>query len=156
MSNHIALFDIEDNEVSERCLEFFAPCDPPTSTHQAKKIVKAGRFSKLADKPELRNAREFWTGLLAQYRPNKPFDGPVSLTLRFCYPFPASATKKSRMYGHAWKVTRPDCSNAAKTVEDILVALLFMSDDNQVARLVVEKKLSEAPGLYVCIEKLKD
>ena len=137
-------------------LEFFAPCDPPTANHQAKRIVRAGGFSKLADKPELRSAREFWTGLLAQYRPAQPFDGPLSLTLSFSYPFVKSATKKAVMAGSRWKVTRPDCSNAAKTVEDILVSLRFMHDDNQVARLVVEKRDSTQPGLFVHIEKLRE
>lgn len=156
MSSHIALFDIEDSEVSASVLEFFAPCDPPTANHQSKRIVRAGGFSKLADKPELRSAREFWTGLLAQYRPAEPFEGPVSLTLAFSYPFTKSTTKKVLAAGKRWKVTRPDCSNAAKTVEDILVSLRFMHDDNQVSRLIVEKRESSLPGLFVRIEKLRE
>jgi len=154
VSSHIALFDIEDNEVSASVLEFFAPCDPPTANHQSKKIVRAGGFSKLADTPQLKSAREFWTGLLAQYRPSEPFDGAVSLTLGFHYPFTKSAPKKVVLAGKRWKVTRPDCSNAAKTVEDILVMLRFMHDDNQVARLTVEKWESSQPGLFVRIETL--
>lgn len=137
-------------------VEFFAPCDPPTANHQSKRIVKAGGFSKLADSEKLVSAREFWTGLLAQYRPSEPLSGPLSLTLAFHYPFIKSAPKGAVRAGMRWKVTRPDCSNAAKTVEDILVLLRFMHDDNQVSRLIVEKRDSVNPGLFVNIETLED
>lgn len=142
-------------------IDAFLPCDPPTTTHQAKQIVtiRAGSrsFSRLADKPTLVAARAFWTALLAPHRPPAPLSSrvPVSLTIEVCYPWPASY-RGDRFGSPAWKTSRPDCSNLVKTIEDVLVTLGFFTNDAQVAELVVRKTHGHSCGLRLRIKTLKD
>lgn len=137
-------------------IEFFLVCVPPSSSHHAKRIVRVGRFSRLADKPELVAAKEMIDGLLVPYRPLRPLCGPLTLTLEFTWPWRASDGPKVRARGRVPMTTRPDCSNLAKTAEDRLKALLFMVDDALVTELVVRKFRGDYPGIGVRIEPCLD
>lgn len=133
-------------------MTFFLDCVPPTASHHSKRIVRVGKFSRLADKPELVAAKEMIDTLLLAHRPPAPLTGPVELTLAFTWPWRASDSKRIRSRGRIPRDTRPDCSNLAKTTEDRLVALRFLGDDGQVVRLVVEKWFGDCPGIGVTIE----
>lgn len=135
-------------------LTFAMPCIPPTTTHQHKRIVRAGRFSRLADKPELNAAKQTLEALLLPHRPVEPVAGPVALRLVFVWPWLKKHTKAQRnACGGVIKViphtSRPDASNLAKTLEDRLVALRFLADDNAVVRLEVHKFWGDCPGIGV-------
>lgn len=130
-------------------ISFFIPCVPPKTTHHSKRIVRVGKFSKLADTPALSSARAFWAGILQPHAPATPVDGPVELGLIFTWPWRSGDSKAVRRYGRIPCRVKPDASNIAKSVEDILVALRFLEDDNQVARLVVEKWIGDRPGIKV-------
>lgn len=138
-------------------LDLWLPCVPPRTTHQRKKIVtiklRDGRqFSKLADKPELTNAREFYVALLRPHMPDAPIEPPISLTLEFTWPWRASDSKRYREhFERIPSVVKPDCSNAAKTLEDILAGLGFIPGDEKVAELVVRKFIGARPGVSIRI-----
>lgn len=132
-------------------MTFHLSCVPPTVNHQRKQIVRVGGFSRLADRPQLVAAKEMIDVLLLPHRPPAPFAGPLVLALTFTWPWPKSATKKVRALARVPRMTRPDCSNLAKTTEDRLVALRFLEDDGQVVRLVVEKYWGNAPGITVAL-----
>lgn len=137
-------------------IEFFLVCVPPSSSHHAKRIVRVGRFSRLADKPELLKAKEMIDGLLVPYRPLRPLVGPLTLTLEFTWPWRASESLKTRARRLIPREARPDCTNIAKTCEDRLAALRFMNDDAQVVELVVRKFFGDHPGIGVRLEPCLD
>lgn len=128
-------------------------CIPPKTSHHAKRIVRFGGFSRLADKPELVEAKATLDALLLEYQPTTPISGPVSMSLTFVWPWLASDAKRLRQAsgGRVWHPKRPDCSNLAKTLEDRLVRLQFIADDNAVVRLTVEKYRGDKPGIGIDI-----
>jgi Holliday junction resolvase RusA-like endonuclease len=135
-------------------LDFFLVCDPPKTSHHAKRIVKRGPFASIADKPELTAAKTSLESLLLPYQPLEPITGPVALTVTYCWPWLKGHTKRERATGKVRHTSRPDCSNLVKTLEDCLVRLRFIEDDNAVAVLRVEKWWGDAPGIGVRIESL--
>jgi Holliday junction resolvase RusA-like endonuclease len=137
-------------------IEFFLPCVPPSANHHAKRIVRIGRFSRLADKPELVAAKEMLDGLLVPHRPRAPLAGPLTLTLEFTWPWRASDSAKVRARRLVPMVVRPDCSNLAKTTEDRLVALRFLEDDALACELIVRKFRGDHPGIGVRLEPCLD
>ena len=137
-------------------LEFFLPCIPPTVTHHHKRIVKVGEFSRLADKPELVDAKAMLDSLLLPYRPFHPLTGPVWLELEFSWPYRASEPKRNRAKGHLPHTSRPDCSNLGKTIEDRLAKLRFIEEDKNVVALTVRKWWSATPGISVLIMQLEE
>ena len=135
---------------------FFLPCVPPTTTHQAKRIARRGRFVRLVDKPELQQASRDLETLLVAHRPAEPLTGPVRLELTFTWPWLKSHSAKVRALGRVRKVTKPDCSNLAKTLEDRLVFLRFLEDDAQVAVLEAQKWHGDQSGITVRLTALSD
>ncbi len=135
-------------------IEFFLPCIPPKATHHSKRIVRVGRFHRMADSPALNDAKDMLDALLVAYRPHAPLTGPVALSLEFTWPWPTSATKKLRALGRTFKATKPDCSNLAKTIEDRLVALRFMEDDAKVCVLTVSKFVGDDAGISVRLQQV--
>jgi Holliday junction resolvase RusA-like endonuclease len=135
-------------------LAFHVPCVPPTANHQRKKIVRVGTWTRLADRPELVAAKDMLDALLVPHRPVAPATGATMLTLVFVWPWRKGESKRNRALGRIPRTTKPDCSNAAKTLEDRLVALRFLEDDAIVTRLVVEKYWGDDAGIGVRIEAL--
>lgn len=130
-------------------LDFFIMCVPFNTTHQHKKIVHVGKWSRLADKPELVHARQTYESLLVPSRPDRPLGGPTILLLEFYWPFNKTHSKKFQQSGIAPKVTKPDCSNISKMFEDCLVRMGFMEDDAQVCDLAVIKRHSFKTGIRI-------
>lgn len=137
-----------------RLLEFFVRCNPPTATHHHKKIVKKGRNYSLADKPELLEAKESLASLFAPFAPTPPIEGAVRLDLQFQFGWLKSATQKQRAEGSAFKLSKPDCSNLAKVVEDVMTRLAFWHDDGQIVSLSVSKGYCDQPGIRVRVTRL--
>ncbi len=136
-------------------IEIFLPIVPPKTTHQAKRIVRIGKFTRLADKPELKEAINSYMSLLLPYAPDTPISGPVSLTLRFTFPWRKSETKKRRMFGILPMTVKPDFDNMAKTITDVMTKLNFWRDDAQVARAYITKQWGDDVGIRIKIEEIK-
>jgi Holliday junction resolvase RusA-like endonuclease len=132
-------------------LSFELSCVPPRVTHQSKRIVRVGKFSRLADAPELKAAHALLDTLLLPYQPAAPLTGPVSLTLTFTWPWLASDSKKVRALGRIPHAKKPDADNAAKGVTDRMAALRFLEDDGQVVELLVRKFRGASPGIAVAV-----
>ena len=84
---------------------------------------------------------------IAQYCPERPFDGAVELKIVCYLPIPKSKTKKFKeaaLLGHIRPTGKPDCTNMAKNIEDIMNGI-FYYDDSQVVKLMVEKWYSDNP-----------
>lgn len=111
-------------------------CVPPSVTAQQKRHNRAtGAYFH-----DARMKREEWTwaALLRPHVPPAPLLGPIALSVRLVYPHLKSAPV--RTLGMVIpKVSKPDADNAAKHVIDLLASMRFISDDVQVASLLVEK-----------------
>lgn len=130
-------------------MRFRLNCIPPTTNHHAKKIVRIGKFSRLADKPELVAAKETIDGLLLPHQLSEPMAGPYRLRLEFTWPWLGKHGKRVRAAGRIPHTSRPDCSNLTKTIEDRLVRLRFIEDDNAVVDLQVRKWWGDEPGIEI-------
>ena len=135
-------------------IEFFLDCVPPKANHQAKKIVRAGGFLKLADKPELEEAKASLDALLIDAKKEcgaLPITGNVRITMSFTWPWTSSFSARKRAPGLAWKPTSPDVDNLAKTLIDRLAKLNFIGNDAEVCDLKVRKFYGDRPGISVWI-----
>ena len=132
-------------------LSFYLTCVPPRSTHHAKRIVRVGQWSRLADKAELVAAKEMLDALLLPHQPPAPLPGPIMLALEFTWPWLSSHSRRVKAQVRVPMTSRPDCSNITKTFEDRLVALRFIEDDNAVVDLHVRKWWGDSPGIAVRI-----
>jgi Holliday junction resolvase RusA-like endonuclease len=124
-------------------------CVPPRTTHQAKRIVRVGTWTRLADTPELAQTKALLETLLLPYVPAAPVTGPVRLALAYTWPWRAGDSARTCRLGRVPCPTRPDCTNLAKTLEDRLVALRFLVDDAQVVELLVTKWRGDTPGITI-------
>jgi len=83
-----------------------------------------------------------------------PFEGPLSVSLRFRMPIPKSATKRVRTAMAAGEIAhtgRPDIDNCQKAILDALNGVVF-ADDGQVCRAFTSKLYAEIPGVDVRVE----
>jgi Holliday junction resolvase RusA-like endonuclease len=135
-------------------IDFFMACVPPSTSHHAKRIVRRGRFTSLADKPELVAAKGTLDALLLPYQPSSPMGGPLSVTLTYTWPWRASESRRTRALGRVPRTTKPDCDNLAKTTIDRLARLRFIDNDAMVARLTVAKYWGEQAGIAVKVERI--
>ncbi len=136
-------------------MTFTLRLDPPEVSHHAKRIVKIGKFHRLADLPTLVAAKQQIDVALLPHKVPTPLRGPVRLSLEFTFPWRTKDTRKIRARGRIPRDTRPDCSNLAKTTEDRLVAMGFLEDDGQVVELVVRKWFGAEPGIRVVLEPVE-
>lgn len=92
----------------------------------------------------------------AAMKGRKPFEGPLSVSLRFRLAVPASYSKRVRasmLAGETPYFGRNDVDNMAKAILDGLNGIAF-ADDVQVVRLWCTKVAAEKPGVDVRVEPL--
>ena len=94
------------------------------------------------------------------WRPTEPMAGPLSLELVFGLHAPASMIRCAKTDPHLrteHAIGRSDIDNYAKAVMDVLTALRFWCDDNQITDLHARKywRLPDEPaGVRVTIHEL--
>jgi len=145
--------------VNHGLLSFRLECIPPKTSHHAKRIVRIGGFSRLADKPELVEAKHSLEALLLPFQPAQPIPGPVSLFVSYTWPWvdsrhgKAGSLRRQRVQaaGRQPHTTKPDLTNVTKTLEDRLVLLRFLENDQSVAELHVSKYWGNRPGIGITI-----
>lgn len=129
--------------------EFFMSMNPPTVTHQEKRVtIKNGKPVFFED-TRLKSARELFMANLARFRPPEPMTGCVRLLTKWCYP---GKVKEPR-----YKKTRPDTDNMIKLLKDCMTRVGFWRDDAQIASEITEKFIvPNRPGIYVLVEEIAD
>lgn len=132
-------------------IEFTVSCVPPRTSHHRKRIVRIGGFSRLADKPELVDAKATLDALLLPHQPTSPVSGPVRLEVSYTWPWLVKHGKILRRCGRIPHTSTPDLTNVTKTLEDRLVRLAFIVDDRAVVDLQVRKWWGDHPGITVRI-----
>lgn len=96
-----------------------------------------------------REAENLFAARAMAYAPETPLAGPISMTLRLIFPFPASMPKKRKIDGMP-HVTKPDADNVIKSILDALQGVFFL-DDKQVYALTVTKEYGPVPQTCVVI-----
>lgn len=89
--------------------------------------------------------------LIAQYRPEHPIEGAIKLHVACYLPIPKSKPKKwkqSALDGEIKPTGKPDCTNLAKNIEDIMNGV-FYRDDSQITELTIKKMYSFNPRWIV-------
>lgn len=144
-----------------RLLSIFIPCVPPKATAQGKgiKVVRRwdGKHIPMHFKRPLQEqAENDLISLLSPHKPDKPFTGPLWLSVGLFFPWRKGEKKKVvEAYAAVPIETKPDCSNLIKMLEDAMTRLGFWGDDSQNAGLTVTKYYSDRPGIFVDIEDMK-
>ena len=130
-------------------IHFFMAMDPPTITHQEKKVFVGKDGKPVFYEPmELKNARQKLTAFLRLHIPEAPFDGPLELHVKWCF----QATGKHRP--GEYRTTRPDTDNLQKMLKDCMTRLGYWPDDARVCCEIVEKFWSDLPGIYIDLRQL--
>lgn len=122
--------------------------DPPRVTAQQRKVAidREGRPHFYA--PErLKAARNTYLNDVWPYRPKKPYEGPIKLTVSFSF-----STDDKKKWGTP-KTTRPDTDNMIKALKDVLTAAGFWKDDSQVYFETVNKIWAADGRIRVIIEE---
>lgn len=100
-------------------------------------------------KPEVIQARNFYTIHLKQAaRENgiiEPWSGAASLMVLFIYKSPVK-----KQHGLA-KLTRPDCDNSVKLIQDCIMDAGILSDDSQIYDLQVVKCWGPENRVDICV-----
>ena len=127
--------------------QFFMAMDPPTVTHQEKKIgVRSGK-PYLYEPAEVRAARSKLTAHLGQHKPEKSMKGAVRLVVKWCFP-------RGKHEDGEYRTTKPDTDNLQKLLKDCMTDVGFWKDDAQVASEICEKFWAEVPGIWIHVEEI--
>lgn len=127
---------------------FFLEGNPPTVTHQEKKVRVVNGRPRFYEPEALKSARATFAAQLRHHCPAAPLQGPVRLYVRWQFP-------RGRHKDGAWKTTRPDTDNLQKLLKDCMTDAGFWKDDAQVVEEECRKIWSDAPGIYVSAEELE-
>jgi Holliday junction resolvase RusA-like endonuclease len=94
--------------------------------------------------------------LIAQYRPEKPLEGMIELSVVAYLPIPKSKSKKWKqdaLKGWIRPITKPDCTNITKNIEDIMNGV-FYRDDSQIIESHTSKWYSDTPRWDIIIDEV--
>lgn len=124
--------------------------NPPTVTHQEKKvrIVKGKPIFYMPS--ELAAARSLLTAKLKPFAPAKPIEGPIHLGVSWAFTRPKSVKG-------SWKTSKPDTDNLQKMLKDVMTDCGFWKDDAQVCSENVEKVYHDADekhGILILIKPI--
>lgn len=130
-------------------IEFFMAMEPPTATAQERKVRFVAGRPQFYDPPAVEAARAKLHCRLAAHRPQKPFDKPVRMFVKWCFPMIGGASDGQP------KGTRPDCDNLQKLLQDEMTKLRFWTDDALVAELSVGKYWASVTGVWIRLEEIR-
>lgn len=128
-------------------IEFFMAMEPPTCTHQEKKVAVIKGRPVFYDPPEVKDARKKLMGHLVKHKPRSRIETGCRLVTKWCFP-------KGRHRDGEYRITKPDTDNLQKLLKDCMTACGFWKDDALVSSEVVEKFWADVPGIYIRIEEL--
>ena len=125
---------------------FILDFNPPTVTHQEKRwTVRNGKPVSYEDS-RLADAREKLTAYLNQAKPEKPFTGPLFLSVVWMFQRDRDTPE--------WKLTKPDTDNLNKLLKDCMTQTGFWIDDAQVCHEQISKLWTDTPGIIITIGQL--
>ena len=119
------------------CIRFSVPCEPKGKSRP--------RFSKsfvYTDKKQV-NWEQTFAMYSLEHRPDKPLEGPLSLSVLFVMKRPKRLQRNKDPDGYIACDKKPDLDNMIKSVQDSLNGQGWWHDDAQIARIVAGKAYSE-------------
>lgn len=128
--------------------EFFMAMEPPTATHQEKKISYINGKPHFYEEADLKDARAKLEAHLAKHIPKEKYTSAVMLVTKWCFPI------KGNHFDGDYKTSKPDTDNLQKLLKDVMTYLGFWKDDALVCVEVCEKFWANIPGIYVNIKEL--
>lgn len=129
--------------------QFFAPMEPPTATHQERRLGVRNGKPFTYEPPAVADARAKLEAALAGHAPEAPYAEGVRLIVKWCF-------SADRVHpANTWRTTKPDTDNLQKLLKDAMTRVGFWTDDALVASEIVEKFYSTVPGLFIRIEPLE-
>lgn len=133
-------------------MTFFLPMNPPTATHQEKRVAVVKGKPTMYEDARLKAARQKLMAYLAAHRPEQPMTGALQLRVMWLF------HDKSHRFLHGdFKTTKPDTDNLNKLLKDCMTACHFWKDDAQVAVEHIEKHwVHEKPGILIEVTCLDD
>lgn len=134
-------------------ISFFHHCDPPKSTAQQRRHCRNG--ASFLPAGAARAAATIFA-IVEPNKPNKPFCGPLSVSLYWTWQVPKrfnGGTNPPKITAFP-KDTRPDLDNLAKLTLDAMTRAGYWNDDAQIAHLDLKKYYGDMTGLFVSVEKI--
>lgn len=128
--------------------EFFMAMEPPTVTHQEKKVAHINGKTVFYEEENLKDARMKLEAYLAKHMPKEKYTGAVRLTTKWCFSVRGNHTDGE------YKTSKPDTDNLQKLLKDVMTKLKYWTDDALVSSEIIEKFWSTIPGIYIKIEEL--
>jgi Holliday junction resolvase RusA-like endonuclease len=130
------------------CRSFLLGLEPIRTTHQADLRILRTRDGRQFIGKTSKSAIKAWKAefvrLCRPYAPDRPYEGPLEVSLYFGFPCIKSDEGKSRPM-----CTKPDFDNLAKSAMDGLVEAGFMHDDCQVVLGRVAKFRTKHPFVAI-------
>lgn len=119
----------------------------PTVTHNdLEPFMRKGKPS-IRKSDELKEAEDrIIARIIAAGVPDKPLDGALKLTVRWCFHVTGSHRQGEP------HLTKPDTSNLLKTLEDCLTRCKVIRDDSLICQHDLGKGWSDPRGIYVRVE----
>lgn len=129
-------------------MNFFMAMLPPTTTFQAKDLAVRGGKPIIFDSAELKQMKEKLSAHLGKHVPPEPLEGPLMLTVKWCY------LCSEKHPAGSWKETKPDTDNLDKALKDCMEKLGFFKNDAQICVEHIEKFYNDVPGVYIQLEEI--
>lgn len=127
-------------------IQFFLPMNPPTATHQEKKIN--WKTKSVYPDPAAADARAKLRAHIVQHAPDEPLTGPIRMTVVWGF------LAKGKHQNGDWHTSKPDLDNAQKALQDVMTELGFWKDDSCISNLQVMKIWTWHPGISVILEEI--
>ena len=124
--------------------------NPPTVTHQEKKVRVVKGKPIFYMPAELAAARSLLAAKLKPFAPETPIEGPIHLGVSWAFTRPKSVKG-------IWKTSKPDTDNLQKMLKDVMTECGFWKDDAQVCSENIEKiyhNADEKHGILILIKSL--
>ena len=138
-----------------RAVSFTVPGDPVAKGRpRATTIAGRGRMYT-PEKTRSYEAQVKWFAAEAMAGA-APIESACRMTLEIFVRAPASLSKRKRddaLAGRTRPTTKPDTSNALKSIEDAINGIVYV-DDKQIVELVAKKFYSDRPRVEVLVEAL--
>lgn len=101
---------------------------------------------------KMKELRGFYAAELSKHLKDLPGGKPIAcgveLYVVFTYPWNSTTPKKiTSKFDWIYKITRPDCDNMLKALQDAFERVGILGDDAVIARLIVEKRHGEISGI---------
>lgn len=130
-------------------------CVPPSTTAQMKRLRIVRGQPVFFHGAKMEREAVTWAALLRPLVPSSALAGAVRVVIVGVWPHTKSTPKRDRG-ALIPKTSKPDASNYAKHLEDLLVRMRFLAEDSHVASITVEKWRGPetAVGIRILIEPL--